>query len=209
MRKTPFPRRRLSLEEYLAIEEASPIKHEFVAGEVYAMSGVTLRHNLITLNLVRRLHGPGRARRCSVLATDVKVYVMDRIYYPDVMVACGRAADVELIVEEPSLIAEVTSPSTRAIDRREKLDAYLRIPSLRHYLIIDQRRKHVLSYGRHENGEWLRDEIEADCDIAIPFLETRVTMAELYEDVTLPPLAVKEEGGQNWDEDGWDEDDVE
>jgi len=61
MRKTPFPRRRLSLDEYLAMEEASPVKHEFVAGEVYAMSGVTLRHNIITLNLVRRLHGPARA----------------------------------------------------------------------------------------------------------------------------------------------------
>ena len=209
MRKTPFPHRRLSLEDYLAMEEASPIKHEFVAGEVYAMSGVTLRHNVITLNVVNRLRGPARARRCTVLATDVKVHVMDRIYYPDVVVACGKAAEVELIVEEPSLIAEVTSLSTRAVDRREKLDAYLRIPSLRHYLIIDQRRKHVLSYGRHEDGEWLRDEIEGDGDIAIPFLETRVTMAELYEDVTLPPLAVKEGEGEEWDEDGWADDDVE
>jgi len=205
MRKTPFPHRRLSLEEYLAMEEASPIKHEFVAGEVHAMSGVALRHNLITLNLVRRLHGPGRARRCSVLATDVKVHVMDRIYYPDVMVACGKAAAVELIVDEPSLIAEVTSPSTRAVDRREKLDAYLRISSLRQYLIIDQRRKHVLCYGRHENGDWLRDEIEGDGDIEIPFLETRVTMAELYEDVTLPPLAVKEGEDEEWEEDAWDD----
>jgi len=209
MRKTPFPRRRLSLDEYLAMEEASPVKHEFVAGEVYAMPGVTLRHNIITLNLVRRLHGHARARRCTVLATDVKVHVMDRIYYPDAMVACGKAADVELIVDEPSLIAEVTSPSTRAIDRREKLDAYLRIPSLRQYLIIDQRRKHALSYGRHEDGDWLRDEIEGDGDIAIPFLETRVTMAELYEDVTLPPLAAREGEGEDWDEDGWDDDEAE
>ena len=122
------------------MEEASPVKHEFVAGEVYAMSGVTLRHNLITLNIVRGLHGPARARRCSVLATDVKLRVMDRIYYPDVIVACGKAAEVELIIDEPSLMVEVTSPSTRVVDRREKLDAYLRIPSLRQYLIVDQRR---------------------------------------------------------------------
>jgi Uma2 family endonuclease len=197
MRKTPFPRRRLSLDEYLAMEEASPVKHEFVAGEVYAMSGVTLHHNLITLNLVRRLHGPARARGCSVLATDVKLHVVGRIYYPDAMVACGHAAQLELIVEAPSLIAEVTSPSTRAVDRREKLDAYLKIPSLRQYLIIDQRRKHVLSYGRHEDGDWLRDEVEGDGDVAIPLLETRITVAELYEDVSLPPLAVKE--GEEWD----------
>jgi Uma2 family endonuclease len=206
MRKTLFPHRRLSLDEYLAMEEASPVKHEFVAGEVYAMSGVTLRHNLITLNIVRCLHGPARARRCSVLATDVKLRVMDRIYYPDVIVACGKAAEVELIIDEPSLIVEVTSPSTRVVDRREKLDAYLRIPSLRQYLIVDQRRKHVLSYGRHEDGDWLRDEVEGEGDISIPFLETRVMMAELYEDVSLPPLAVKE--GEEWDEDDWDDADA-
>jgi Uma2 family endonuclease len=130
MRKTLFPHRRLSLDEYLVMEEASPVKHEFVAGEVYTMSGVTLRHNLITLNIVRRLHGLARGRRCSVLATDVKLRVMDRIYYPDVIAACGKAAEVELIIDEPSLIVEVTSTSKRVVDRREKLDAYLRIPSL-------------------------------------------------------------------------------
>ena len=206
MRKTLFPHRRLSLDQYLAMEEASPVKHEFVAGEVYAMSAVTLRHNLITLNIVRCLHGLARARRCSVLATDVKLRVMDRIYYPDVIVACGKAAEVDLIIEEPSLIVEVTSPGTRVVDRREKLDAYLRIPSLRQYLIVDQRRKHVLSYGRHEDGDWLRDEIEGEGDISIPLLETRVMMAELYEDVSLPPLAVKE--GEEWDEDDRDDADA-
>jgi hypothetical protein len=60
----------------------------------------------------------------------------------------------------------------------------------------------VLSYCRQEDSDWLRDEIEGEGDIAIPFLETRVRMAELYEDVSLPPLAVKE--GEEWDEDDWD-----
>ena len=199
MRPTHFPRRRLSLEEYLVFEEASPVKHELVGGEAYAMSGVTLRHNLITLNLVTRLRGPARARRCNVLATDVKLHVQDRIYYPDLMVVCGKAAEVELIVEEPSLIAEVTSPSTRAIDRREKLDAYLKLSSLRHYLIVDQRRKHALSYSHpDESAEWLRDEIDGEGEIAIPFLETHLTMTDVYEGVTLPPLAVKE--GEEWDD---------
>lgn len=68
-----------------------------------------------------------------------------RVYYPDVIVACGKAAEVELIVDEPSLIVEDTSPSTRATDRREKLDAYMRIASLRVYLIVEQRRKHVIA----------------------------------------------------------------
>jgi Uma2 family endonuclease len=145
MRAAEHPDRLLTLEEYLAFEEASTIKHEFVAGQVYAMSGVTLRHNLITLNLARRLHGPARARRCTVLVTDVKLLIGDRVYYPDGMVVCGKAAEVELIVGEPSLVVEVTSPSTRTTDRREKLDAYLKVPSLTQYLIVEQRRKQVLS----------------------------------------------------------------
>jgi Uma2 family endonuclease len=207
MRKSVFPRRRLTLHEYLAWEETASTKHEFVAGEVYAMTGVTVRHNVITLNLVSRLRGPSRARRCTVLATDVKQHVGDRVYYPDLMVACGKAAEVELIVSAPSLVAEVTSPSTRATDRREKLDAYLKLPSLRQYLVVDQRRKHVVWYTRaDEVSEWLRDEIEGDGEISIPVLDTRVAMADIYEDVKLLPLTVNEEQDE-YSDDEWEEDD--
>ena len=195
----------MSLDEYLAFEEQSPVKHEYVAGEVYAMSGVTTRHNLITLNITRHLHGAARARSCRVFATDVKLRAAaDRIYYPDVILACGKAAHVELIVEEPSLIVEVTSPSTRATDRREKLDAYRRIPSLRLYLIVDQRRRHVFVYRRNVVGEWLRDEMHGEGEIPIPTLETELKMDHIYDDVPLPPLAVGE--GEEW-EDYADEED--
>ena len=210
MRKTVFPRRRLTLEEYLAFEETSSLRHEFVAGEVYVMTGGTVRHNVITLNLVRRLYGPARARHCTVLATDVNVHVDDRIYYPDVMVACGKAADVELIVNAPSLIAEVISPSTRSIDRREKLDAYLKVPSLRQYLVIDHRRKQVVSYSRaDEASEWWRDEVEGDGDISIPVLDTHIAIADIYEDVKLPPLTVNEEEDDEYEyaNDEWEGDD--
>lgn len=184
----------MSLEAYLAFEQRSPIKHEYVAGEVFAMSGVTTRHNLITLNLARHLHQAARSRGCRVFATDVKLRAAaERIYYPDVVVACGTAARVELIIDAPSVIVEVTSPSTRATDRREKLDAYRRIASLGLYLIVDQRRRHVLAYTREPDGEWRRDEVGPDGGIPIPALETQVTLDEIYEDVELPPLAVGEE----------------
>ena len=182
----------MSLEAYLEFEERSPLKHEYVGGEVYAMSGVTTRHNLITLNLTSHLRKPARAHGCRVFATDVKLRVAaDRIYYPDVMVACGKASHVELIIEEPGLVVEVTSPSTRATDRREKLDAYRRLPSLRMYLIVDQRRRHVFAY-RRDGGEWLRDEIAGDGVIPIPMLEIELTLDDIYDDVPLPALAVGE-----------------
>ena len=182
----------MSLEEYLVFEDRSPAKHEYVAGEVHAMTGVTTRHNLITLNLVRHVHAAARSHGCKVFATDVRLRVADRIYYPDVILACGRAAEVELIIEEPSLVVEVTSPSTRATDRREKLESYLQIPSLRIYLIVEQRRRHVLAYGRSQGCDWRRDEFAGQGDIAIPFLETRISLEAIYEGVELPPLAVGE-----------------
>ena len=149
MRETPPVARLLTLDEYLAFEEQSPLKHEYIAGEVFAMSGVTIRHNLITLNIAVALRTAARARGCRVLATEVKLQAAsDRIYYPDLMVACGRAGEVELIVQEPSIVVEVSSRSTRATDRREKLDAYQRISSLRQYLIVEQRRRHVMACPR-------------------------------------------------------------
>jgi Uma2 family endonuclease len=190
----------MSLDQYLAMEETSSTRHEYVAGEAYAMSGVTTRHNIITLNVTRYLHRATRARGCKVFATDVRLRAaVDRIYYPDVIVACGSAAEVERIIVEPSLVVEVTSASTGATDRREKLDAYLRIPSLRVYLIVEQRRRHVLAYTREANGEWRREEIHGEGAIALPFLDAHLTIDEIYEDVTLPPLSVRE--GDEWDPD--------
>jgi len=197
----------MSLDEYLAFEEQSPIRHEYVAGEAYAMSGATTRHNLITLNVASYLRTAARARGCKVFATDVKLRVTDRIYYPDVIVVCGRAAEVELIVEEPTLVVEVTSPSTRATDRREKLESYRRVPSLSVYLIVAQRRRHVLAYTRLPEGEWLRTEYAGQDQIPIPVLGAEIGVDDIYEGVQLPPLAVGE--GEEWDAYGdWDGDEA-
>ena len=91
MRESQHPRRRMTLDEYLAFEEESPMRHEYVAGEVYAMSGPTTRHNTISLNIHRHLHTPARRRGCRVFVEAIKLHVLDRVYYPDVMIACGGA----------------------------------------------------------------------------------------------------------------------
>jgi Uma2 family endonuclease len=194
-------RRRMSIGDYFAWEQRNPSRHEYVAGEVHAMSGATVRHNLIALNLVRALHGPVRARGCVVLASDVQLRAAaDRVYYPDVMLVCGGARHAEHGVEQPALVAEVTSPSTRATDRREKLEAYTRIPSLLTYLIVDQRRRHVLVYQRDEaQGEWLSHElVEPDDVITVPWIGGELPLHAIYDGVDLPPLTVREE-----DEEGW------
>lgn len=194
----------MTLEEYLEFEEQSPIRHEYVAGEVFAMTGATTRHNLITMNLTQLLRPAGKRRGCRVFAIDVKLRAgPDRIYYPDLLVACGRAAEVDLIVDAPTLVVEVTSPSTRATDRREKLDAYLRLPSLQCYLVVEQRRRQVIAYAR-DGGEWRKDEFHGTGEIPVAALGVTLTLDEIYDDVPLPPLRVGEVEEEE-DDDEWDD----
>lgn len=192
--------RPMTLDDYLAFEERSPHKHEYVAGEACVMAGVTTRHNLIALNLARHLHPMARPRGCQVFASDVKLKAGASVYYPDVMIACGRAAQVYLMVEEPLVVVEVTSPSTRGTDRREKLDAYRKLPSLAAYLIVDQRRRHVLAYLRQPGEEWVRAELTADEAVTLPVLEASLSLDAIYEGVALPPLTVREEWEEYGDE---------
>jgi len=194
----------MTLEEYLAFEENSPVKHEYVGGEVFAMSGVTTRHNLINLNLTHHLRDAAKRRGCRVFGIDVKLKAAkDRIYYPDLVVASGKAAEVELIVDAPTVVVEITSPSTRATDRREKLDAYQRIPSLRSYLVVEQRRRQVFVYTRRADGEWDRVEALGSGDVAIPSLDMTLTLDDIYDDVPLPPLTVGEDDEMDEDDEGW------
>ena len=189
------PSQRMTLEEYLAWEERQPLRYEYLAGAVYLAQGGTARHNLITLNIVAALRSRARSRGCRVFASDVKLQAAsDRMYYPDVLVACGKAADVDMIVEAPSLVVEVTSRSSRGTDRREKLEAYMRIPSLHLYLVVDQRRRHVMVYKRDDIVGWIREEMFGQEEIDIAFLQGKISMDEIYDDVTLPPLRVGENG---------------
>jgi Uma2 family endonuclease len=116
----------ITLAEYLAGEMTGQIKHEFVPGQVFAMSGVREQHNLITLNIATRLREKTRGGQCRVLVTDVKLRVeaADAFYYPDVMVCCDPADDDPYVKRSPIIVVEVLSRSTAAIDRREKLCAY-------------------------------------------------------------------------------------
>jgi Uma2 family endonuclease len=163
------------------------------------MVGGTTKHNLITLNIARLLHGSARKRGCRIFANDVKLRAgSDRVYYPDILLACGAAASVDMIVDEPSLVVEVSSRSTRATDRREKLDTYMKLPSLRSYLIIEQRRRHVLAYTRDRQGEWERAELTSSGNIRLDFLDTALTLDEIYDDVPMPPLQVGEAEDDDW-----------
>ena len=191
----------MSVDEYLAFEEASPERHEYVAGVTYVMTGASLRHNLISSNILRNLYGSARRRGCRVYMEGVKLRAAeDKIYYPDVIVACREPAEDQLVVDGPSIVVEVTSPNTRSTDRREKLATYRLIPSLESYLIVEERRRMVTVYSRLHGGEWQGMEHVGSGDIPLAFLGTTLTLDQIYEDVPLPPMRVGEEADEDEDD---------
>jgi Uma2 family endonuclease len=121
---------RMTVEEYLAFEEASDVKHEYVDGRVYGMSGAHSRHGRIIANVAAHLWTAARGGPCRTYTNDLKVRASQtHIYYPDVLSVCTPRDDDGLIVDDPCLLLEVTSPSTSRTDHSEKLDAYRQIES--------------------------------------------------------------------------------
>jgi Uma2 family endonuclease len=184
----PLPNRPMTVEEYFDFEDRSPTRHEFVDGEVFAMSGVTRRHNAISGNVYMRLRTAARGGPCRVHFAEVKLRTGRVVYYPDGMVACGPPPADERLEDAPTLVVEVVSPSTQSTDRREKLMVYKGIPSVTTYLIIDQMQRCVDRHWRDTDGDWRHDVIVDDGAVPVAFgpVSLTLTLDEIYEGVTLP-----------------------
>jgi len=150
----PPEARYMSVEEYLAFEETSTLRHEYVAGQVFAMSGVTVGHNRIMDNVVAAFNGHFGNGPCHASSAGIKVHVRigqdECYYYPDVTVICYPTTGEEKFVS-PKLMVEVLSPSTENIDRREKAQNYRHVDSLEEYVIVAQKEREVTISRRSEN----------------------------------------------------------
>ena len=135
----------LSVEDYLKNEETAKVRHEFVDGQIFAMVGTNLRHNIIASNLQAIIQTYLRGSRCRAFITDVRLRVeaTNSFYYPDVFVSCCPVDTTSAFVSTPILIIEVSSPSTFVVDKREKLLAYSKIESLIEYAIVHQDKKFI------------------------------------------------------------------
>jgi Uma2 family endonuclease len=176
-------------DEYLTAEQSSDIRHEYVAGQLFAMAGAGETHNRISLNLAFHLRAAARGTPCGVFISDMKVKVEkhDAFYYPDVLLTCDRDDSASLYKQSPCLIAEVLSPPTEIIDRREKLIAYRTLSSLRYYLLISQERRQAEVYSLDASGSWRHQVFEQDGEIQIRCgdLDIAFSLADVYEDVEL------------------------
>lgn len=174
----------MSQEDYLEMECHSPIKHEYVAGQVYAMTGTSSHHNVISGNLYMALRQHLKGTPCRVFIADVKAKLeqADAFYYPDVMVSCEKAQD-RYYREQPTLIIEVLSPSTASRDKNEKWRAYQTLQSLKEYVLVSQDSMDVRVFRRDESGEWKQSIYTDGMVIPLHSVEMEIPIEQVYEEV--------------------------
>ena len=175
-------------EEYLALEEKADHKSEYYNGEIFAMSGASFNHNVITGNVYAALHQLLAKRPCQTFVSDMRLLTNPKgLYtYPDVIVVCGKiefAPNRNDTLMNPIVLVEVLSDSTQAYDRGENFALYRKIPTLQEYVMIDQNKPSVEHYRRDGNF-WVLETLEQmDAILTLPSLECETPLAVMYEKV--------------------------
>ena len=177
----------ITVEEYLEFEQDAQIRHEYVAGQVYAMAGASEAHNLIVTNLIAILRPHLRGSSCRAFVSDMKVKVKtqqaDIFYYPDLLVTCDPNDRKKYFKTSPSLIVEILSDSTETTDKREKRINYQTIDNLQEYVLVSQDEIRVEIYRQDNNGDWTVETLGKNDDLALDSVRLTLTMADIYEDV--------------------------
>ena len=181
--------RYFTVEEYLNFDEGGLIRYEYVAGRIFAMCSPLVRHEMITTNLLVHFQNQLRGTPCRAFSSNTAVRLKvdrdDIFYLPDVTIACGPFTDEVLDTQwltNPCLVAEVLSPSTESIDRREKALNYRHIASLEEYILIAQRTVEVTIFRRSDN--WRPLVLTAREDVfESRAMEVNIALADIYEGV--------------------------
>lgn len=178
----------IPISDYLAGEELSSVKHEYLGGTVHAMAGASNQHNAIALNSLLSLGTQLRGKSCRPFNSDTKIRIEypdhTRFYYPDALVVCHPNPATDHFQDNPVVVIEVLSDSTRRTDLGEKRDAYLTIPSLKVLIFAESETPAVIVHRRKSEGGFA---VEAhsglDAAIPLPEIEASLPLAELYEQV--------------------------
>lgn len=174
-------------DEYLELERISPIKHEYLQGQMVAMAGASKAHVIITGNLSALLVNHLRGTGCIAYASDMKVRMasLNLFYYPDLAITCD---DRDLISNEdfilhPQLIVEVLSDSTEAFDRGDKFADYKTIPEFEEYVLIHQKQVLVERFQRKSENLWVPDVYRAGDTVELASIRFEGAIATLYENI--------------------------
>lgn len=176
-----------SVAEYLEIENASVEKHEYYRGEIFAMSGASPRHNVISSNLMIALGNALKGKSCQPYGSDMRIQIPENTLftYPDISIICGDVIvsdDDENTATLPTIIIEILSASTRNYDRGEKFMLYRAIPALKNYILVDSKSIHVEHFAINNEGLWqLKEHNNLNEEIVIETLNIKLMMNDVYE----------------------------
>jgi Uma2 family endonuclease len=184
--------KRITVEEYLRLEEAAETKHEYVGGDVIAMAGATREHNEIVANLIRELGNCLKGKECAIYPSDFRVTTPagKSYFYPDATVVCGNLQmqpNVFDTLQNPVVIFEVMSEGTENIDRGYKFFHYQQIPSLLEYILIDSRKYFVEAIRRQDNDTWRFEKLSsADGKLELNSIGCTLSFDDIYYRVQFP-----------------------
>lgn len=183
-----------SPEEYLELERAAEVRHEYVDGEIYEMAGESLAHSRICVNISREISQRLKGSTCEALSPNMKVRAETKgmFAYPDLSIVCGEPIfhDVRKdVLLNPKVIIEVLSPSTQRYDQTKKFFRYRKeIPSLTDYILIYQDSPFIEHHEKTEDGRWVFNAFDGIEDtFRIPAIDCAIPLTEIYDRVEFPP----------------------
>lgn len=183
----------VSPEEYLRLERQAEFKSEYLNGEIFAMSGASRDHNLITGNIGAELNRQLKGKPCEAYMSDMRVKVRSNgLYtYPDVIVVCGEPKFEDQKVDtllNPTLLFEVLSQSTERYDRIAKTSYYRTIDSLQEHLLVAQYEFRVEQYLRQPNGQWSQMQYTSPDEVVqLASIDCSVRLSDIYDKVVFDP----------------------
>ncbi len=188
--KEPSPayaRQHYTIEEYLQMENAATEKHEYYQGEIFAMSGAKLQHNIVTRNLLVWLTNKLKGNPCQPFCSDLRIHVEKNTLftYPDLSVICGEPLSLNndgMNFLNPSIICEVLSPSTKDYDREAKFKLYRDIPTLKEYILVDPLPAQIEAYFINTHGNWELIEYKSiHQTLVLPTIQVSIDLKDIYE----------------------------
>ena len=186
-----YGKEKMSIEEYLEMENAADEKSEYYKGEVFAMSGAKIPHVKITSNLLIALGLKLKGKKCQPYGSDARIHIESNTLftYPDITIICGEVITLnndDYNVLNPTVIIEVLSKSTKNYDRGEKFKLYRDIPTLKEYILADSESIHIEVFRLNENGHWELEEYNSlDESVLIKAIDETLILSEIYEDVPI------------------------
>jgi Uma2 family endonuclease len=184
----------MTVEEYLELDRNSPdVRYEYIDGQVRMMSGGTADHATIAGNIFSILRASLRRTPCRVYNSDMRVKVDQTKYvFPDVSVSCDERDRGEIdILQSPTFVAEVLSPSTEGYDRGEKSWYYREHPTIQEYILVSAQHPVVEVFRKGKNGLWLLSTLRLNDEVQLASLSVNFSVKEVYEDIVFPERSIR------------------